>query len=61
MHIKEIMREKVLKISFQGTLGSYSHQASTKFFKNSLVVPCESFEDAIETVTKGKADKAIYL
>ena len=53
------MKKKVLKISFQGALGSYSHQASTKFFKDPLVVPCESFEDAIESVRKRKADKAI--
>ena len=59
MHSKEIMKKKVLKISFQGALGSYSHQASTKFFKDPLVVPCDSFEEAIETVRKGKADKAI--
>ena len=59
MHINEIMKKKVLKISFQGALGSYSHEASTKFFKDPLVVPCDSFEEAIETVRKGKADKAI--
>ena len=55
----EIMEKKALKISFQGALGSYSHQASTKFFNNPLVIPCESFEEAIATVQKGKADKAI--
>ena len=59
MHTNEIMRNKALKISFQGALGSYSHQASTKFFKDPLVIPCDSFEEAIETVRKGKADKAI--
>ena len=59
MHSNEIMKKKVLKISFQGALGSYSHQASTKFFKDPLVLPCDSFEEAIETVRKGKADKAI--
>ena len=59
MHVKEIMKEKTLKISFQGALGSYSHQASTKFFKDHQVVPCESFEEAIEAVRKGKVDKAI--
>ena len=59
MHINKIMKKKVLKISFQGALGSYSHQASTNFFKNPLVIPCDSFEEAIETVRKGKADKAI--
>ena len=53
------MKKKILKISFQGALGSYSHQASTKVFKDSLVLPCESFEEAIETVRTGKADKAI--
>ena len=53
------MKKKILKISFQGALGSYSHQASTKVFKDSLVLPCESFEEAIETVRMGKADKAI--
>ena len=59
MHVKEIMKEKTLKISFQGALGSYSHQASTKFFTNPQVMPCESFEEAIEAVRKGKVDKAI--
>ena len=59
MHSNEIMKKKVLKISFQGALGSYSHQASTKFFKDPIVLPCDSFEEAIETVRKGKADKAI--
>ena len=59
MHNKEIMKKKVLKISFQGALGSYSHQASTNFFKDPLVLPCDSFEEAIENVRKGKADKAI--
>ena len=59
MHSNEIMKKKVLKISFQGALGSYSHQASTKFFEDPLVIPCDSFEEAIETVRKGKADKAI--
>ncbi len=59
MHVKEIMKEKTLKISFQGALGSYSHQASTKFFKKPLVVPCESFEEAIEAVRIGKVNKAI--
>ena len=53
------MKKKILKISFQGALGSYSHQASTKFFKDPVVVPCESFEEAIEAVRKGRADKAI--
>jgi len=59
VHSNEIMKKKVLKISFQGALGSYSHQASTKFFEDPLVIPCDSFEEAIETVRKGKADKAI--
>ena len=59
MQSTKVMKKKVLKISFQGALGSYSHQASTKFFKDPLVLPCDSFEEAIETVRKGKADKAI--
>jgi prephenate dehydratase len=53
------MKQNAQKISFQGALGSYSHQASTKFFKEPIVIPCESFEEAIEAVRKGKADKAI--
>ena len=59
MHSNNIMKKKAVKISFQGALGSYSHQASTKFFKDPLVLPCDSFEEAIETVRTGKADKAI--
>ena len=53
------MRNKKLNISLQGTLGSYSHQACTKLFKNATVVPCDSFDSAIDFVRKGKADKAI--
>ena len=59
MHINKIMKKKSPENIIPRSLGSYSHQASTKFFKDPLVVPCDSFEEAIETVRKGKADKAI--
>ena len=53
------MKNVKSKISLQGALGSYSHQACTKLFKNGVAVPCDSFEEAIQLVRKGKVDKAI--
>ena len=53
------MKNQKSKISLQGALGSYSHQACTKLFKNGVAVPCDSFEEAIQLVRKGKVDKAI--
>ena len=47
------------KIAYQGRPGAYSHLVCIKAFPNYEPVPCESFEEAIETVRTGKADKAI--
>jgi prephenate dehydratase len=53
------MDSKKIKISFQGALGSYSHQACSKLFRHALTVPCDSFEEAIAFVRRGKTDKAM--
>ena len=53
------MKHNKLKISIQGALGSYSHQACTKLFKDAIVVPCDSFDMAIDFARKGKVNKAI--
>jgi prephenate dehydratase len=46
-------------ISFQGELGSYSHQACLELDFESSVRPCLTFEAAIDSVVKGLADFAM--
>lgn len=40
-------------ISFQGELGSYSHQACLDLYPDHDVMPCPTFESAIDSVNKG--------
>ena len=40
-------------ISFQGELGSYSHQACLDLYPDHEVLPCATFESAIDSVNKG--------
>ena len=47
------------KISFQGELGAYSHQACHQYDPSMNVLPCKTFEDAIEAVSQKKADLAM--
>ena len=47
------------KISFQGELGAYSHQACHQYDSEMSVLPCKTFEDAIEAVVQKKADLAM--
>lgn len=44
------------RISFQGELGAYGHQACRQMFPEMEAVPCRSFEDAIRAVHDGRAD-----
>ena len=43
------------KIAFQGELGAYGHQACTEARPKFMPLPCETFDDAIESVRKGDA------
>ncbi len=43
-------------IAFQGELGAYGHQACADARSNFSPLPCETFDDAIESVRKGDAD-----
>ncbi|SOH92511.1 prephenate dehydratase [Monaibacterium marinum] len=44
------------KISFQGELGAYSHQACREMYPDMEPLPCRTFEAAIEAVRSGAAD-----
>ena len=46
-------------IAFQGELGAYSHMACQAKFPGMDVLPCPSFDDALEAVQKGKARLAM--
>jgi prephenate dehydratase len=46
-------------ISFQGAPGANSHLAALEFDAACLPLPCFSFEDAIDAVKEGRADRAI--
>ncbi|MGR3723078.1 prephenate dehydratase [Abyssibius alkaniclasticus] len=48
-----------MKISFQGELGAYSHQACVESYPNAEVIACNSFEGAIAAVKEGRADLAM--
>ncbi|MGB7243881.1 MAG: prephenate dehydratase [Sulfitobacter sp.] len=47
------------RISFQGELGAYSHQACKTARPDMVPVPCTSFEDAIDAVRNGNAELAM--
>ena len=47
------------KISFQGQSGAYSEVACLTSFPNMETVPCDTFEDAFESVTIGNAKLAM--
>ena len=46
-------------ISFQGELGSYSHQACLEIFPEHQIKPCPTFESAIDSVNKGYTELAM--
>lgn len=47
------------RIAFQGELGAYSHQACHQARPDLDVLPCRTFEDAIEAVKSGGANLAM--
>jgi len=47
------------KISFQGELGAYSHQACIQAKPNYESIPCSTFEAAMEQVRLEEADLAM--
>ena len=47
------------RISFQGTLGAYSHQACAEAFPDMEALPCNTFEGAIAAVKEGRAGLAM--
>ena len=53
------MTKKARKISFQGELGAYSHQACAAVFPKAEVLACKTFESAIAAVKLGDADLAM--
>lgn len=46
-------------IAFQGAPGANSHRAALEFAPDCLPLPCFSFEDALDAVKEGRADRAI--
>ena len=46
-------------LAFQGAPGANSHLAATEYDPASLPLPCYAFEDAIDAVREGRADRAI--
>lgn len=46
-------------VAFQGAPGANSHIAVCEAFADALPLPCFSFEDAIDAVKEGRADRAM--
>ena len=51
--------EPARAVAFQGAPGANSHIAVLEAFPNGLPLPCFSFEDAIDAVREGRADRAM--
>ncbi|THH36851.1 prephenate dehydratase [Aliishimia ponticola] len=47
------------RIAFQGELGAYGHEACQKAAPEMIPLPCRTFEDTIEAVKSGAADRAM--
>ncbi|MFC0280687.1 prephenate dehydratase [Falsigemmobacter intermedius] len=47
------------RIAFQGELGAYSHEACRRARPGMEVLPCHTFQDAIDAVRRGDADLAM--
>jgi prephenate dehydratase len=52
-------REPARAVAFQGAPGANSHIAVEEKFPGALPLPCFSFEDAIDAVKEGQADRAL--
>ncbi|MEH3035002.1 MAG: prephenate dehydratase [Sphingomonas adhaesiva] len=46
-------------VAFQGAPGANSHVAVTEAFPDALALPCFSFDDALDAVKDGRADRAM--
>lgn len=46
-------------VAFQGAPGANSHRAALEYAPDCLPLPCFSFEDALDAVKEGRADRAI--
>jgi prephenate dehydratase len=53
------MTDVPASISFQGTLGAYSHQACVEAFPELAPLPCNTFEGAVAAVKEGRARLAM--
>jgi prephenate dehydratase len=57
--IAQAAAEPSRTIAFQGAPGANSHIAVREAFPEGLPLPCFSFEDAIDAVKEGRADRAM--
>ncbi len=57
--MSDITPTKTGRISFQGMLGAYSHQACVEARPDLDPLPCNTFEGAIAAVKEGRADLAM--
>jgi prephenate dehydratase len=57
--IAEASAEPGRAVAFQGAPGANSHIAVREAFADGLPLPCFSFEDAIDAVKEGRADRAM--
>jgi prephenate dehydratase len=48
-----------MKVSIQGELGSFSHEAARQLTPNAKVVPCASSDEVFDRVVKGSVDAAV--
>ena len=51
------MSDTTIKIAFQGVLGAYSHQACFEAYPEANVLPCNSFQAAIDDTKDSAANQ----
>jgi prephenate dehydratase len=56
---QEAAADPVRAMAFQGAPGCNSHRAALEYAPGCLPLPCFSFEDALDAVKEGRADRAI--
>jgi prephenate dehydratase/chorismate mutase len=56
---KELQKQKIPLMGFQGEHGAYSEEAANSFCKNNVTIPCGTFSEVFEGVENGQFDKGI--
>jgi len=49
----------MMKVAFQGEFGAFSESMALEMYNDALTLPCKSFEEVFDKVSRGKADTGV--